>query len=184
MKKVTAIVYTVFLIVLIPGFVFAEDLTPNVPEENVRSIPNGKSIIGTVRTGTRLEKIKEKDGWTKVRLEGWVYSPSLKSMPPDPDKQVPVVGADVFDVLHWNWKQIGSMLRVQGVVQNDSDKFFKSVKVILTVFDDNDSSISSNYTYLQSENIQPNQVNGFKVYLKDVKSPEAGPKISFKFEYE
>ncbi|MBF0287287.1 MAG: hypothetical protein HQM14_05660 [SAR324 cluster bacterium] len=184
MKKIIAIVYTMFLIVLVSGLVAAADLTPNVPEENIRAIPNGKTVIGTARKGSRLEKVKEKDGWTKVRFEGWIYSPSLRSLPPDPNKKVPVVGSDAFDVLHWNWKQIGNMLRIQGVVQNDSENFFKSVKVILTVLDGNNKPISSNYTYLQSEDIRPNQVNGFKVYLKDVKVPDAGPHISFKFEYE
>ena len=183
MKKIISVLVVLSFIFLIPTFVFAEDVTPKIPEENVRQFPNGKQIVGTVRKGARLKKISEKDGWTFVSFEGWVYSPSLKTMPPAEQNQNPGEEAD-FDVLHWNWKQVGKMVRIQGVVKNNSTQYFTSVKILLNVFDPQGNQLGSNYTYLQSEDIKPGQVNGFKVYLRDVTAPADGPEVEFSFEHE
>ncbi|MBF0279147.1 MAG: hypothetical protein HQM13_15220 [SAR324 cluster bacterium] len=182
MKKIISALSISFSVLLITNFASAADLTPRIPEENLRILPNGREIIGTVREGARLRKIMEKDGWTFVSLEGWVYSPSLKKMPENKNNQA--TGEAQFNVLHWNWKQVGKMLRIQGVVHNNSIQRFSSVKVILNVSDGQGKELGNNFTYLQSEDIKPGQVNGFKVYLRDVTVSNNDPRVKFSFEYE
>ncbi len=46
--------------------------------ENLRSSPNGP-LIGRVRGGTLLDRIRAKGVWTQVRREGWVPSTSVSA---------------------------------------------------------------------------------------------------------
>ena len=50
----------------------------DVLEENLRSTPNGKKI-GTLVKGTELEKVDQQGNWTKVKVEGWIWKPSIRS---------------------------------------------------------------------------------------------------------
>ncbi len=52
----------------------------NVPEENLRTAPNGRRL-GTVLEGTELTRLEENDKWVKVQITGWIWKPSLTNVP-------------------------------------------------------------------------------------------------------
>ena len=49
----------------------------NVDKENLRSVPEGQKI-GELLKNTELEILEQKDKWTKVRVTGWTWTPSIK----------------------------------------------------------------------------------------------------------
>jgi len=46
-------------------------------DENIRKKPNGK-IMGKLNKGTEFEQIDKRGNWVKVKLEGWIWTKSLK----------------------------------------------------------------------------------------------------------
>jgi parvulin-like peptidyl-prolyl isomerase len=52
-----------------------------VPEENLRSAPNGKKI-GALLEGAATTILVEKDSWVKVQVTGWIWKPSLTTTRP------------------------------------------------------------------------------------------------------
>ncbi|HDL18648.1 MAG TPA: hypothetical protein ENH29_06310 [Bacteroidetes bacterium] len=44
--------------------------------ENLRSSPKG-NILGKLNAGTKLKVIKEEGNWVKVRVEGYIWKPSV-----------------------------------------------------------------------------------------------------------
>lgn len=44
--------------------------------ENLRATPNGEKV-GTVDKGTEMTVIEDRGNWVKVRLQAWIWKPSL-----------------------------------------------------------------------------------------------------------
>lgn len=89
--------WTVVLVVcLMVGVAYAQKAKIgyiSITEENLRSSPNGKKI-GTVLHGTQLERIGQQGKWTKVRIEGWIWTPSITEKKPVPESFVTIDGYD------------------------------------------------------------------------------------------
>lgn len=78
MKKFIILILTWFVTLPITlNVCYAQDLELKVPVENLRKEPNGEKI-GTLSKGAEFFKIDEQGEWIKVRLEGWVWGPSIK----------------------------------------------------------------------------------------------------------
>ena len=57
------------------------DFYVKVPEENLRSAPNGKKI-GALLEGAQTTILVENDNWAKVQVTGWIWKPSLTTIKP------------------------------------------------------------------------------------------------------
>lgn len=64
-----------------------------VSEENLRASPNGKKL-GTILRGTKLERIGQKGKWAQVRIEAWIWTPSLSEQKPPAERFVTLDGYD------------------------------------------------------------------------------------------
>jgi len=53
-----------------------------VPEENLRSAPNGKKF-GSVLEGTEILVLQEQDKWVQVQITGWIWKESLTNVKPE-----------------------------------------------------------------------------------------------------
>ncbi|MBN1540553.1 peptidylprolyl isomerase [candidate division KSB1 bacterium] len=56
-----------------------------VPEENLRSAPQGKKV-GTVLEGTEIAILEEEGNWALVRVTAWIWKPSLVLLKPRDSK--------------------------------------------------------------------------------------------------
>lgn len=76
--------FTIMVFVLSMTIVQAQEarkeVLVKVPKENFRAAPGG-TVIGKLNAGTRLHVIKEEGNWVKVRVEGYIWKPSVT---PDP----------------------------------------------------------------------------------------------------
>lgn len=61
----------------------------NVDKENLRKAPKGQKM-GELLKNTELEIIEQKDNWTKVRVTGWIWTPSIKI--PEGSKKASIKG--------------------------------------------------------------------------------------------
>jgi len=59
-----------------------------VESENLRAAPNGKKI-GTLLEGTSVDTLETDGRWVRVRLEGWVWGPSLDGFVEAPKEEAP-----------------------------------------------------------------------------------------------
>ncbi|MFQ5679873.1 MAG: hypothetical protein ACE5HP_10500 [Gemmatimonadota bacterium] len=59
-----------------PGRLAAQSVRVTVPQEAFRQTPNGKRL-GTVMRDAEFPVLGRRGAWTQVRLEGWVWTPSL-----------------------------------------------------------------------------------------------------------
>jgi hypothetical protein len=78
MKKIAAFLF--FLAVVLPlGNVSAAQVVIKVDQTNIVTNPGGEAI-GTLKEGVGADKIEEKDGWTKVQVQGWIENANLLVM--------------------------------------------------------------------------------------------------------
>lgn len=85
-KKWLAVCSISFIIVLLPGRVFAEYLTVRVPVANVRSGPdNTKDILWKVEQNHPLDIIEKSGKWYRFRDfegdEGWIHTSLMSDIP-------------------------------------------------------------------------------------------------------
>jgi len=57
------------------------DLTPGsyitVSNTDLKKDPGGQTI-GSLKKGAQFEKVEQNGKWTKVRVEGWVWTPATQ----------------------------------------------------------------------------------------------------------
>ena len=79
-SKVTLISFVTTVFFLQVSLAGAQDQTTKVyvkvPEENLRSAPNGKKV-GTLLQGSEGAVLDEQDNWVKIQVTGWIWKPSV-----------------------------------------------------------------------------------------------------------
>jgi foldase protein PrsA len=77
--------FTFFMLFITSSFVYAQGMSRSiyvkVPEENLRSAPNGKKL-GALSEGTEMSILVEKGDWVKVQITGWIWKASLTASKP------------------------------------------------------------------------------------------------------
>ena len=96
---------------------YAKRMYVKVPEENLRSAPNGKKI-GTLLEGAETTVLVEKEKWVKVQVEAWIWKPSLTT-------EKPAAAEGQFRALHILVKTRAEAEEVLKLLQSGKD--FKEV---------------------------------------------------------
>ena len=127
MKKI-AITVSLFLTIVLPLTAVAGDMVViKAKETTLASNPQGETT-GTLKEGVMAEKIEEKEGWTKVRVEGWVANGDLLALKTEIEvkkdyREVPArkLGSmlDTYDGKKVSFKgQFGVVLKMDNRVNN------------------------------------------------------------------
>lgn len=80
-RLLTSIIFLFLAYQSIPAQGLVRSFYVKVPEENLRSAPNGKKI-GALIEGAETTILVEKDSWAKVQVTGWIWKPSLTTVKP------------------------------------------------------------------------------------------------------
>ncbi len=81
-SAVFVFVLTVICSSIVVGQVNQKEYVVKVQSENLRMSPSG-NIIGKLNAGTKVTSIQEDGNWIKVRVEGYIWKPSLTDDPSD-----------------------------------------------------------------------------------------------------
>jgi hypothetical protein len=109
-----------------------------VSEENLRLSPNGQKI-GTILHGVKLEQLEQEGKWTKVRIEGWIWTPSVSEEKPPPEKKTE--GPLKFDIIKTS--ALGNtMVEVKVKIINNTDKYIHNAQVACILLDSNSQEIA------------------------------------------
>ena len=157
----------------------SQDVYLNLPRENLRLTPNGKKI-GTILHGTQLEEIETKGNWVHVRTEGWIWKQSLSAKKPAPleKNKKPLV------IESWKWVNSESPLQIKldGIVRNNSNSTFDSVKMFITARDANGNFLGTATAKLQTDILPEGSSTIFTAVIEDAICPTSTIDISYKFE--
>ena len=151
----------------------------NVKQENLRSSPNGEKI-GALFHGAAMEELERQGNWAHVSLKGWVWIPSLSDKKPAPMART----SHDLKIESWKWVNEKSMrhIRIEGVVQNNSDNYFKSARINITAKDANGNLLGMGDAYLKPSTIGPGGSSNFTVYIDDALCSTSSLRISYTFD--
>ncbi|MEA3494342.1 MAG: FxLYD domain-containing protein [Candidatus Margulisiibacteriota bacterium] len=86
-------------------------------------------------------------------------------------------------ITDWKWKQSYSNIEIQGVVQNNTGKTVRNVKIYITARDGDGEYLGNAWTYLSPDFIAPGDSSNFKTHIMDTENTTDSLKISYKFDY-
>ena len=81
-SAVFVFVLTVICSSIVVGQVKQKEYFVKVQSENLRIAPSGE-VIGKLSAGTKITSIREEGNWVKIRVEGYIWKPSLSDDPSD-----------------------------------------------------------------------------------------------------
>ena len=115
-----------------------------VDEATIRKEINGE-MLGNLKTGTKLEVQERKDGWVKVKMEGWIKEDSLTDNPKKISRSIGTKISGGFVYKNIKFKSSMGMIKAIGELTNNSGTDYSLANFIISVYDENGSLIGSGY---------------------------------------
>ncbi|OGR66850.1 MAG: hypothetical protein A2081_02990 [Elusimicrobia bacterium GWC2_61_19] len=131
-----------------------------------------------VRKGVSLYIQGEKGDWVKVRFSGWTEKGLLE----ESAKKKAETPARPIEITNWDWKNLGTSIKIDGIVKNNTDKVYHFVKLKIKIANKNNEDLGLGEAFVERKEFKPGEKAGFTAYIDGAATEENAVRMSYDWD--